>query len=152
MATQPQFKSIGVPLFKSSGVPAMDPNCCCVETGCCPSNVLPLTLFATFGGVLSTLGTVTLTYNTTNLRWENPGASLTACGEDGGGDGIDVIFECAEAPPGTFFWHLTIVGFDVDATNWVQDSVTCDPFDWDATDTVVAGSSCSGTATVSITE
>ncbi len=29
-----QFKSAGVPLFKASGVPAMDPDCCCGDVLC----------------------------------------------------------------------------------------------------------------------
>ena len=43
-----QFLSSGVPLFKASGVPAMDPNCCCEEVPCVCS--VPNPELAGFGG------------------------------------------------------------------------------------------------------
>lgn len=143
-----EFKVSGTVLFKTSGTVAMDANCCCISNGCC-SGVAPI-LTATFGGTLAALGSITLTYDSGTGYWQKLNHSTAECGETG--DGFDLQFYCVEAPPGTFNWTFSVVGSDTTAVNWIQDSLTCNPFDWDATDTAVGGTTCNGTGTVSITE
>lgn len=115
--------------------------CGSITTDCC-AETIPVSLTATFGGCLAALGSVTLTYNSGTTYWEG---SSSACGGD-----VFIQFLCYD--PGTgYVFDMDVVGGDLTATSFVEDSLVCDPFDWDATDTAVSGGSCPGTGTVSIT-
>ncbi len=109
-------------------------NCDCCggqTTGCCAGGV-PGTLYATFGGSLAALGTVTLTGGPT--VWSGTSA---ACG------GGSVTFSCVNDVK----YQITF-GTSLSADNL---SVVCSPFSWSASGTVFFPP-CAGAATVTVTE
>lgn len=116
----------------------------CSQTACCPEADLPTYLYATMGGVLAAMGTVTLTrINTTT--WQGTSA---ACGGGtvllqlqcvvAGGAGSGYVFNLAGAAGGS------IASFEV----------FCNPVQFTGTGTLSSGTgTCpAGTYTVTVTE
>lgn len=106
-----------------------------VETECCPDDALPLTLCATFGGVLADLGSVDLAWDAEVGAWIN--LSVPGCG-----GGLVLAFDCPEGGPfrlrGTGAAEFSVEG----------EATTCDPFLWEAEFSSFGG--CAGEASVSI--
>lgn len=101
---------------------------------CCDS-LVPSVLFATFGGSLAALGTVTLTYVAGPNAWFGNGGSVCNIGS--------IRFECAP----TLQW---VIDLGPVANCGGGPATTCSPFLWSC-----SGSSfgtCSGTFTLTITQ
>jgi hypothetical protein len=112
-----------------------------VTVACC-ANALPETLTCAFGGALSALGTVTLTWNAGASQW---GATVSGCGY------TQVRLECTGG-----VWQFG--GLGIDPTDGVtplmldpdlhNPSATCDPFHLEFYGSAVG--TCSGVYSVII--
>lgn len=107
-----------------------------VSVACCEEPI-PFYLCATFGGVLASLGSVTLTWDDGQELWYN--LSVPDCT----GAGLVVAFECQE--DGTFILRGN------GATQFLAEGevTTCEPFLWEVTEFIALGE-CPGVASVSI--
>jgi hypothetical protein len=110
-----------------------------VATPCCPDDLLPATLTATFGGALAGLGTVTLTYVGTGTSWT--GSTSGPCGN------VNVTLICDTIADK---WEMALLGDT--SGGWelvVADS--CDPLLINATFRAITGACGTGTGTVEVT-
>jgi hypothetical protein len=108
-----------------------------IVTSCCPGGI-PSTVYATFGGSLTPLGTVTLTYATGAWR-----GTSSACGS------WSLELSCQTSPSSA--WRL--LGNTSGASFAAGGTLTsCNPFSWSTGDFSGVGGACPGTASVVVTE
>lgn len=131
--------------------------CCGISSPCCSSGSMASTVYGTFTGDLSSLGSVTFTYNSGATRWE---AFVT------GGAGCwpyDLIFQlsCQSVGGGAYAWFLIASGFNAPPGVLFVISISttapivCDPlsltFSGSFSTVGIPSPGCSGTFSVTFT-
>lgn len=97
------------------------------------------TLYATFGGSLSPLGTVVLTWSASLGEWTASG--VAACGGS-----VGVRFRCVIASG-----HFAMTGTGPVEFSCSAAAVTCDPLLWQCAGTALGGP-CAGAYTVEVVD
>ena len=130
------IQSLTAPVGYTSG--PYESEALCISADCegsaldCCDPEPPTTLYATFGGALAPLGTVTLTKS--GPSWSG---SSSACGSR------SVVFLCNESN----VYVCSVSSADL----FVGTTLTCDPFHWEGS-SPASVAPCSGTSTMVITE
>ncbi len=110
-----------------------------IDVPCCPDDLVPETLTATFGGSLAGLGAVTLTYDGgLSYSWSGS-VTGTACGD------ATVTFFCGSVG-GT--WSISVLGSNTGGQSSLS-ADSCDPFR--LAGTFLSTGPCAGTATFEVT-
>lgn len=104
-----QFKSTGIPLFKATGVPAMDVNCCCDGEGAptCCGNGIPVSV--TFSGATGCMSVMNGTFALTGI-----GSCLSSVTVSFPAPG-DCLFGACHAD--TYYYHPATVNATVTQSN-----------------------------------